>query len=98
VSTEAKSHRESPLIKFKIPPDGSTRTANHEIKGDGWLRGSTLLTKFRAGKVGVRLDLTSGSPRSLAKAAWPVEGDEMLDVAEQLSAAEFGVLLRTPIA
>jgi hypothetical protein len=69
------SHRESPLVKFKTPNDGQTRTASHPVSGDGWLRGSTLLTKFKAGKVGIHYDQTNEYQRTKDKTVCGLEAD-----------------------
>ena len=54
------SHKESPLIKYKIPEDGKVKKAKHNIKGNAWCRGSTLLDKFKSNSNGTVFS-TSGS-------------------------------------
>lgn len=91
------SHRESPQVKYKTPGDGQTRTAIHPVNGDGWLRGSTLLTKFKANEIGVRCDLASDYRAAAAKDTLSHQNTDILHVAEGLPSSEFPVLVRTPI-
>lgn len=51
------SHQKSPLVKYKCARDGKIRIARHDISGDGWLRGSTLLANFRKRAIGACYDL-----------------------------------------
>jgi len=90
------NHRESPLVKFKTPADGSTRTAVHPVSGDGWVRGSALLTKFKAAEVGVHLDLNNCYPQVLKTPESPGDAMKLFDLANNVSEAEFGVLVRIP--
>jgi hypothetical protein len=93
---QPSSHRESPLVRFKTPSDGPTRSASHPVNSDGWLRGSTLLAKLKAGKIGVHRDLMEGYPRMAGEALREAQADANLDADERLSGAEFGVLVRIP--
>lgn len=90
------SHRESPLVRFKVPDDGQIRTASHPVNGEGWLRGSTLLSKFKAGTVGAHRDLTNDYTRMDGEIACDAQADADLESYERLSASEFGVLVRIP--
>ena len=91
---QPSNHRESPLVRFKIPNDGPTRTASHPVDTDGWLRGSTLLKKFKAKEVGVRRDLAIGDPRIPSKAAQSAPTSHVQSFEEGLSSTELGVFLR----
>jgi hypothetical protein len=95
---QPSSYRESPFVKFKTPADGPTRTAEHPVIGQGWLRGSALLAKFRNGEIGVRLDLRVGTFADGEKLPNRAVVTEVLDRATKFSESEFGVLVRTPVA
>lgn len=90
------SHRKSPLVKFKMPADGRIRTAMHPVSREGWLRGSTLLAKFKAGEAGVQRDLTDGYYKVVGIGPLAAPTDLMWDAAERLAGPDFGVLVRTP--
>ncbi len=64
------NHQKSPLVKYKSARDGIGRIARHEISGDGWLRGSTLLANFRKKSIGAYWDLG-------------VSGNQLVDCKEQ---------------
>jgi hypothetical protein len=51
-----ESHKESPLIKYKTPKDGTAKKAKHSIKGKAWMRGSTLAERFKSNSVGSVVD------------------------------------------
>jgi hypothetical protein len=53
------SHRESPQIAYKRTSDGVTRKAEHEVIGDGWLRGNQLVEKFKDDHIGALVLLTA---------------------------------------
>jgi hypothetical protein len=93
---QPSGHRESPLVKFKTPNDGQTRTASHPVNGDGWLRGSTLLAKFKAGRVGVYRDLTNDYAIMAEKTFCELQADIERNPDERLSGAELSVLVRIP--
>jgi hypothetical protein len=88
------SHRESPCVKFKTPNDGPTRIASHLVRGDGWLRGSTLLDRFKSGKVGVHRDLMNR--HAGGKTFWEAQAKVRSDSNESLAGAELGGLVRIP--
>src|SRR5262245_32573423 len=85
---QPSSHRESPLVKFKRPEDGPTRTAIHSVGSDGWLRGSTLLAKFKAAEVGAYRDLTNSKLKHADEATPSALVTDIIDPGERSSAAE----------
>jgi hypothetical protein len=91
------NHRESPLVRFNTPGDRQPRTALHPVSGDGWLRGSTLLAKFKGGEVGVYRDLTNGYSEVTAKAKRAGQTGNGLDSDDGLSPGEFPVVVRIPV-
>jgi hypothetical protein len=90
------SHRASPFVMYKTPHDGQTRTATHPVSGNGWLRGSTLLAKFKSGEIGVLRDLKKGYPRVANETIGEAQVEFSLDSEENLFRAELGVLVRIP--